>query len=197
MEVTGKRILILRACGHSDESNECSAILTQAKLYGMLVDDGCPKSNQEVVALLNTGQKYDYIYLSSHGNSAGFNSTDSAIEFSWIDFAVEICNSECLNEHCVVMLSCCRGGLNEVAYTLFDTCDKIDYIIGPRQSLSSADMLIAFNIFLFNLENRNVDPITACEKIKSGADLRFKSFDREETLSEPGFLMWQSRDDDE
>jgi hypothetical protein len=42
-------------------------------------------------------------------------------------------------------------------------------------------MLIAYNILLFNLEHRKLDPIIACEKIKCGTDIRFACFDRHET----------------
>lgn len=86
------------------------------------------------------------------------------------------------------MLSCCRGGLNEVAYNLFYCCENISYIVGPRQSLYPHDMLISFNILLYNLQHRNIDPIVACEKIKLATDIRFICFDRLETVSDIGYL---------
>jgi hypothetical protein len=49
-------------------------------------------------------------------------------------------------------------------------------------------MLISFNILLYNLEHRNVDPIIACERIKLGTDNRFICFDRLETEAEIGFI---------
>jgi len=106
-----------------------------------------------------------------------------------LDFGSILCNAECMEENCVVMLSCCRGGLNQVAYDLFYHCSKITYIVGPRQSLCSHDMLISFNILLFNLEYRFVDPIVACEKIKLATDIRFICFDRLETESQIDYIM--------
>jgi len=50
-------------------------------------------------------------------------------------------------------------------------------------------MLIGFNILLYNLEHRGVDPIVACEKIKLGTDIRFVCFDRLETESDAGYKM--------
>jgi hypothetical protein len=85
-----------------------------------------------------------------------------------------------MNEDSILMLSCCRGGLMEVAYDIFLTCQQICYVLGPRQSLTSADMHICFGIFLYNMEMRRVDPVVACEKIKLATDQRFSCYDREE-----------------
>ena len=68
----------------------------------------------------------------------------------------------------------------DVAYKIFTTCLQICYVLGPRQSLTSADMHICFGIFLYNIERRGVDPVVACEKIKLATDQRFSCYDREE-----------------
>lgn len=67
----------------------------------------------------------------------------------------------------------------QVAYILF-TIALVSYVLGPRQSLSSADMHICFCIILYNMEKRNTDPVVACEKIKCATDQRFSCYDREE-----------------
>lgn len=184
-----KTLLMLRACGHPDEKLECDNIKSQAELYGIEVHDHCPKSNQDLLAILNNGAKYDYIYLSSHGNAEGFASQNRSIDYAWFDFGVQLCSSMCMKKECVVLLSCCRGGLNQVAYDLFFCCEKISFIVGPRQSLTSHDMLISFNILLYNLEYRSIDPIVACEKVKAATDIRFICFDRLETETETGYVM--------
>lgn len=184
-----KRILILRACGINDEKQECDNIKSQSELYGLAVDDYCPKTNNELNEILEKGNKYDYIYLSSHGNSEGFGNETSTINYTWFEFGGTLCSSMCMKLDCIIMLSCCRGGLNQVAYDLFLCCPKIAYIVGPRQSLFPHDMLISFNILLYNLEHRNVDPIIACEKIKEATDIRFICFDRMETETEISYLL--------
>lgn len=189
MTMDKKRILILRACGVEGEKQECDNIKSQCELYDLEVYDYCPKSNDELIATLNKGITYDYIYLSSHGNAEGFGNEDSSLNFSWFDFGVELCGSMCMKEDCIILLSCCRGGLHQVAYDLFFCCSKISYIVGPRQSLYPHDMLISFNILLYNLEHRNVDPIVACEKIKLGTDIRFICFDRLETEAETAYIL--------
>jgi len=184
-----KNLLILRACGLGDEKKECDNIKTQAELYGIDVHDYCPKNNEELTDILNYGVEYDYIYLSSHGDAVGFANESETVDYSWFDFGVMLCGAMCMKPDCIIMLSCCRGGLNQVAYDLFFCCTKISYIVGPRQSLSSDEMLISFNILLYNLEHRKVDPIIGCERIKAATDLRFICFDRLETEGELAYLI--------
>ena len=175
-----KRILIIKACGNTDEPHECNSICEQAQLYGINSVCKCVKDNADLDHILASNGQFDYIYLSAHGNSDGFASEDRKVQMSWQKFAILLCNYNCMNEDSILMLSCCRGGLMEVAYNIFLTCHNIFYVLGPRQSLTSADMHICFGIFLYNLEIRNVDPIIACEKIKLATDQRFSCYDREE-----------------
>ncbi|UJF29011.1 hypothetical protein L0B70_09130 [Kaistella sp. 97-N-M2] len=182
-------MLIIEACGMQGEKNECQNIKSQAELYKINVTSVAPKDNAELITILNKGIKYDFIYLSSHGSDECFGNEAGTIIFSWFDFGVELCSSDCMNEDCLVMLSCCRGGLNQVAYDLFYCCNKISYVIGPRQSLTPQDMLISFNILLYNVEIRKIDPILSCEKIKLGSDIRFVCFDRLEIETDVAYIL--------
>ena len=175
-----KRILILKACGSSDEPHECNGICEQAQLYGIDSVCKCVKDNEDLESILCSYGLFDYVYLSAHGDSEGFASEDGEVEMSWQKLAMLLCQSKCMNEDGILMLSCCRGGLMEVAYDIFLTCQQICYVLGPRQSLTSADMHICFGIFLYNMEIRSVDPVVACEKIKLATDQRFSCYDREE-----------------
>ncbi len=175
-----KRILILKACGSSDESHECNGICEQALLYGIEYVCKCVKDNEDLEGILYSHGLFDYIYLSAHGNAEGFASEDEKVNMSWKKLTMLLCNSKCMSEDSILMLSCCMGGLMEVAYDIFLTCQQICYVLGPRQSLTSADMHICFGIFLYNLEIRGVDPVMACEKIKLATDQRFSCYDREE-----------------
>ena len=71
---------------------------------------------------------------------------------------------------------------------MFFQCGKIEYVVGPRQNLTSSDILIGFNLLLYNLEHRGIDPIVACKKVLDGTDIRFKCFDRLETESDPAYI---------
>lgn len=175
-----KRILILRACGGDDEPHECNGICEQAQLYGIEHICKCVKDNDDLCQILLSNGQFDYIYLSAHGNSEGFASEDGTVDMSWQKLSIQLCESNCMNEDSILMLSCCRGGLMDIAYTMFQVCSKICYVLGPRQSLTSADMHICFGIFLYNMEIRGIDPIIACEKIKLATDQRFSCYDREE-----------------
>ena len=175
-----KRILILKACGSADEPHECNGLCAQAQLYGIEHICKCVHDNDELEKILSSNGLFDYIYLSAHGNSERFASEDGNVDMSWQKLASLLCKSECMNDESILMLSCCRGGLMEVAYEMFLTCQHICYVLGPRQSLTSADMHICFGIFLYNMEIRGVDPVVACEKIRLATDQRFSCYDREE-----------------
>lgn len=175
-----KRILVIKACGSSDEPHECNGICEQAQLYGIESVCKCVKDNEDIENILYSHAFFDYIYLSAYGNAEGFASEDGKVNMSWQKLAMLLCKSKCMNEDSILMLSCYRGGLMEVAYDIFLTCQQICYVLGPRQSLSSADMHICFGIFLYNMEMRRVDPVVACEKIKLATDQRFSCYDKEE-----------------
>lgn len=175
-----KRMLIIKACGNSDEPHECNGICEHAQLYGLEHVCKCVHASEELEQILSTNGQFDYIYLSAHGNSEGFASEDGKVNMSWNMLAILLCKTHAMNEDSILMLSCCRGGLMEVAYSIFLTCSQVCYVLGPRQSLTSADMHICFGIFLYNMENRGIDPVVACEKIKLATDQRFSCYDREE-----------------
>lgn len=174
-----KRILIIEVCRNKPELQECKGICEQAKLYGIETTCKMVKSNDQLKSLLSSKRSYDYIYLSAHSCAESFGSEDGQVDMSWADFATLLCNNRCMNEDGVLMLSCCRGGLMQVAYTLFSVCGEISYVLGPRQSLTSEDMHICFGIFLYNIEVRRLDPVVACEKIKLATDQRFSCYDRQ------------------
>lgn len=105
-----KRILILKACGGSDEPHECNGICEQAQLYGIESVCKCVKNNEDLEGILYSHGLFDYIYLSAHGNSEGFSSEDEKVNMSWQKLAMLLCKSKCMNEDSILMLSCCRGG---------------------------------------------------------------------------------------
>ena len=175
-----KSIQVLKTCGNSDGHHECNGICEQAQLYGIESVCKCVRDNGELGKILYLNGLFDYIYLSAQGNSEGFASEDEKVNMSWQKLAMLLCKSKCMNEDSILMLSCCRGGLMEIAYDIFLTCQQINYVLGPRQSLTSADMHICFGIFLYNMEMRRVDPVVACEKIKLATDQRFSCYDKEE-----------------
>lgn len=183
-----KDFLIIQACGHDDEILEIQNIKSLTKLYGMNTNVVTIENYNSLQDALISNGKFDYIYLSSHGNNEGFCNEGETLYVKWLDFGELICSSDCLKSNSILLLSCCRGGLNEVAYDMFWNCLKIEYIVGPRQSLTSADMLIGFHLLLYNLEHRGIDPIVSCDKVLKGTDIRFKCFDRMETQSDPAFI---------
>lgn len=108
-----KRILVLKACGSSDEPYECNGICEQAQLYGIEPVCICVHNNEELEKILYSSGLFNYIYLSAHGCSEGFASEDEKVNMSWKRLAMLLCKSKCMNEDSILMLSCCRGGLME------------------------------------------------------------------------------------
>ncbi len=179
-----KRILMLEACGIAGEEHECGGICNQAKLYNIEVINKNVVDNKDLDSILQSNGTFDYIYLSSHGDIEGFASENGKVDISWSKFAALLCSTGCMNDDCIIMLSCCRAGLNQVAYTLFANCTHVSYVVGPRQSLTSQEMHICFGIFFYSVEIRDIDPVVACEKIKAATDRRFSCYDREEVGEE-------------
>lgn len=179
-----KRILMLEACGIAGEEHECGGICNQAKLYNIEVINKNVVDNKDLDIILQSNGTFDYIYLSSHGDIEGFASENGKVDISWSEFAALLCSTGCMNDDCIIMLSCCRARLNQVAYTLFANCTHVSYAVGPRQSLTSQEMHICFGIFFYSVEIRDIDPVVACEKIKAATDRRFSCYDREEVGEE-------------
>jgi len=183
--------VILKILHTSDEDKECANILEQLTLYGYTVQQFKINNQSDLKEALENGVdiKYDLIYLSAHGDEDGFANETGDFEMKWTAFAEVLYNSYCLAEDNILLLSACRGGLNKVAYELFYICPNIEFICGPRMSLDSSEMLIAYNIFLFNNIYKYIDPIVATAKVLSATDIRLKCFDRLETVAETDYLL--------
>ena len=87
-------MLILKACGSSDEPHECNGICEHAQLYDIEPICKCVQNNEELENILSSNGQFDYIYLSAHGNSDGFASENRKIEMSWQELAMLLCMHE-------------------------------------------------------------------------------------------------------
>lgn len=185
-------MLILKCQLSDDEDFEVNCIENSCKLMGLTPEVKQIKNFNELEKVLQKKNKYDFIYLSAHGDSNGFYYGEEEEEnpMSWRDFALELCENENLNKDCIVMLSCCRGGLNEVAYTLFYICSQIEFVVGPRQKLPNCELGIAFTVFLFNYLERSLDAVESAIKVRAGMGTRLICFDRLETRTTSSYLKY-------
>lgn len=202
-------MLIIKACGGKDEDKECKIIETQAEFYGIKTKTIIPKSKEDLKEKVSTDEPYDYIYVSTHGNDEGMCNESSSLDVSWIEFGLMLCEQQTLSKDSILMLSCCRGGLNQVAYDLFNSCPDISYVVGPRKSLIAEEMQICYSLLLFLMVQKDVDPVVACERIKAATDIRFFFSDRLEAEVEPAYLartdfniprfekLWEQMDQEE
>lgn len=182
-------MLILGCSGLPEEKDEINLIKKQAEFYGIHVDSEIIDNSDDFFLIFKNGVKYDYIYLSAHGSSTGFSNEKDTLDISWVQFAECLYNDDCLNEDSHILLSCCRGGLNDVAFDLIYFCDNINIVVGPKTNLNSDDLVMAFISYLYNVECRSLDPVIAAEKVKTAFDLRFMCFDSVEVKTEPAYLL--------
>lgn len=171
-------MLIIETNATDVEGNECGGIFEQSEMYGVKVVSKVIEDDITLQRVLVEHGKFDYIYLSAHGSPDFVKIGNTTLR--WEIFADILCSTECMNDDCFLLLSCCQSGLRTVASKMFSICGNIKNIVGPKRSLNSADMHISFGLFLYNIEVRKMDPIVACEKIKLATDLRFSCYERDE-----------------
>jgi hypothetical protein len=174
-----KRLLIIKAAKDICAS-EIDHIKIVAEMFGIV---HCTTVLTDVASFksdLCAGGKYDYIYLAAHADIMGFGESDGSISTDWSKFAEILCEAECLNPECILLLGCCRGGLKKVAAQLFYYCSQIDYVCGPRWTVTGQDISLGFHIFVYNIEIRREQPSTAVERASKGTGYDFFCHDRVE-----------------
>lgn len=179
-----KRLMIVQAID-DDCSAEINHLKSIAEMFGMthcLVELKCIK---EFKKKLCSGDLYDYIYLAAHANPIAFGTSDGSVSITWGEFAMALCETQCLNAGSILLLGCCRGGLQRVAETLFENCDQIDYVCGPRWTVTSHDLTAGFHVFVYNIEIRREQPSTAVQRASGATGYDFFCYDRVESEDKP------------
>lgn len=123
---------------------------------------------------------FDYIYLAGHANPQGFGEADGSRFCSWWDFGVSLCATSILTSGSVLLLGCCRGGLRMVGLMLFQACASIDYIAGPRWTVTGQDITTGFHVFIYNMLIRKEQPGTAAGRASAATGYDFFCHDRVE-----------------
>lgn len=179
-----KRLLIIRA--DKDIYQEAiDDICLHTKHYNIDSESFDVSSAEELQNVLEKNGDFDYIYFAGHGKSTCFGTENGEFNISWEDIGEIICNSSCLRENAIIMMYCCKGGLNTIAYQLMAACNNIEYVCGAKQNVKNIDLIIGFNVFLYNIQVRNIDPVIAAEKSTRATEIRFECFDRTEVESNP------------
>ena len=180
-----KELLIVRV---TDDVPDLSVqeIYCHAKHYGINPSHVDVSSIEQLRSKLQ-GRKLDYIYFAGHGNETCFSDNQSFLT-SWSEIGQTICESNCLNPNSIILLYCCKGGINTVAYQLIAECNQISYICGAKQNMTNIDLIIGFNVFLYNVESRNISPVIAAEKSRQATDIEFECFDRIAVESNPQYF---------
>ena len=174
-----KRLLTIKAASDvcSDEIKHLEAIAGMFGIEheGMELDDMSSFTSE-----LETKKAFDFVYLGAHANTEFFGESDGSKIFHWHELASCFCGTESLNPGSVLLLGCCRGGLKNVALDLFCACDRIDYICGPRWTVTGADISAGFHIFIYNYVIRREQPSKAVKRASKGTGYDFFCHDRVE-----------------
>jgi hypothetical protein len=174
-----KRLLIVKA---SDDvcATEIDHLKNIAEMFGMTHCAVELTDMDDFKKKLCGGDKYDYLYLAAHASPFEFGSADNKVSITWGDLSLALCEAKCLNAGAILLLGCCRGGLRRVAETLFINCDQIDYVCGPRWTVTSQDLTAGFHVFIYNMECRNEQPSTAVRRASGATGYDFFCYDRVE-----------------
>ena len=124
--------------------------------------------------------QYEYVYISTHGSTESFGEADGSKYITWSEFALSLCEADCLKAEAKLLLGCCRGGQHRVAHTMFEECALIDFVCGPRASIRDVDINAGLSIFLYNIEKRHEQPSTAIRRASEATGLDFFCHDRVE-----------------
>ena len=174
-----KRMLLVKA-SNDVCSTEISHIETICDMFEIKHEVLVLRSLDEFMTQAQSLGKFDYLYLGAHANQYGFGESSGAPSYDWNLFAATLCSADCLNPNSVLLLGCCRGGLKMVAMSMFLACAKIDYVTGPRWTVTASDITTAFHVFLYNLAIRREQPSTAATRASLATGYDFYYYDRVE-----------------
>ena len=174
-----KKLLIIKA-SNDICSSEIDHLKNISEMFGMNNCTHEMKSVSDFKSSKCAQEQYDYIYLAAHADSESFGTEDGTISINWEEFGLSLCETNCLRPECILLLGCCRGGLKGVAQTLFGSCDQIDYVCGPRWTVSSHDITAGFHTFVYNIEVRKEQPSKAAERASLETGYDFFCYDRVE-----------------
>jgi len=179
-----KQFLLLRA-SHDICQVEIEHIQTVARMHGLEPRVHLVDSQESLNSLEQYTFEFDYIYLASHANPDGFG--DQQFFVPWFSFAHVICPLNMFTDRAVFLLACCRGGVEKVSYDIFAGCDRIQFVCGPRWKVTAPDLTVGFHTFIYNMENRRLQPNQAAERASHATGFDFLCYDRVEIERKPEF----------
>jgi hypothetical protein len=186
-----KTLLILRASQDICEV-EIKQIETVAEMHGMATFIHTIDGPGALSKLDTYGTQFDYVYLATHANPEGFGD-DGTYFVTWIEFAQVICPLDIISHNAVFLLACCRGGVREVSYDIFAGCDKTQFVCGARWKLTAADLTVGFHAFIYNMEQRRLQPDQAAKRASDATGYDFLCYDRVEIERTKEFKDHQER----
>lgn len=167
-------------------------IAHQAELFGINAVSNMKtvSTPKELARVLFSGKVYDYIYLCAHATDEGFGTKDGGFFVSWGELAMLICESGCTKEDAVFMLACCRSGYDQVAFNLFYTCRKIQYVFGPRSTVDGPTLVAGTHSFFYNMVHRHEQPDKAAKRASKSTGYDFLCYDMMEAKTSQEYYSY-------
>ena len=121
----------------------------------------------------------DIVYLVAHGTPTGVQ-CEYANDFgtglhrlSWSDLTRGFTGLPAIN---ITFLASCRVGFKQAAEAFFGV-KATRYLIAPRYFVKPSQLGCAFHTFLFNLEIRGDDILTAVQKAEQASGIKLSFYD--------------------
>lgn len=177
-------MIIINVLEGDEHQPNISNITNQAEFYHLKkVEEETVENIAEFEHAISSGG-YDYFVLIGHGDEMCF--TDNKLfEIEWSEIGEKICNAGCLNDNSILMMYCCKGGVMEVAFTLFAECKHLAYVFGSKEEMYPIELAIGFNLFMYQLEFKDLSPELAARKALEGTDRLFTCYFRNDVLKNP------------
>ncbi len=121
---------------------------------------------------------YSFVIVLGHGNDEMF-SDNSNVEYTWLELANCINNSDNFDENSTLILKACDGGNKEVANTIFQNCSRIKYIFGANGIQENFDLFFNSILFLYYIFWKEKDSIKATELVNKATDFDMVCFNRD------------------
>ncbi|MBK6544560.1 MAG: hypothetical protein IPG12_04720 [Saprospiraceae bacterium] len=121
------------------------------------------------------GGAYDYICFAGHGNLMGFGD-QNYFTISWTVIGQIICQENSIKINGIVILFCCNGGLPQIGCQLIDICPNLDFVMGVSKIGKSIDLLMAYSIFIYNRELKNLSEIDSIHRAISGTGVQIAHY---------------------
>lgn len=168
-----KSILFIRADKIAIPDIDVLAFQSLCKVYNIQLYQFELTNESEMTHALSGS--FDYICFAGHGNLSGFGDSNY-FTIPWEQIGQIICEQNSLKFNGIVILFCCNGGLPHVGCQLINLCSNLDFVMGVPQLGQSIDLLMAYSIFIYNRELKNLTEVDSIHRAIAGTGVHLEHY---------------------